>query len=161
MTGPHHSHLHRDPHARPPKVVVGVDGSNCSKIALRWAAQLAKQYGAQLEAVSAWHFPVGYGIVMAPNFSPGDLAEKALTETVDEVFGSDRPADMWLAVRPGAAAQVLVEQSEDALLLVVGSRGRGGFAGLRLGSVSSSVAAHAGCPVLVVHGDRIPSEVQS
>lgn len=148
-------------HPRKPKVVVGVDGSDCSKTALRWAAQLAEKYGARLEAVAAWHFPVGYGIVMAPNFSPGDLADKALTETVDEVFGSERPADMWLAVRPGAPAHVLLEQSKDALLLVVGSRGRGGFAGLRLGSVSSGVAAHATCPVLVVHGDRIPMEVSS
>lgn len=145
-----------------PKVVVGVDGSECSKAALRWAAFIAAKAGAKLEAVTAWRFPPTFGMsYVPPTYSPGDLAEKALNETVDEVFGGNRPADMWIAVREGGAAHVLLEQSKDAMLLVVGSRGREGFAGLRLGSVSAAVSAHATCPVLVIHGDRTPPEAVS
>ena len=142
------------------KVVVGVDGSECSKTALRWAAFIAAQAGARLEVVAAWHFPPTFGLsYVPPTYNPGDHAEKALTETVDEVFAEDRPTNMWIAVREGGAAQVLLDQSEDAMLLVVGSRGHGGFAGLRLGSVSTAVSAHAACPVLVIHGDRTPPEL--
>lgn len=148
--------------ARRPKIVVGVDGSNCSKNALRWAAYLAAQAGARLEVVAAWHFPPTFGMVyVPPAYSPGELAEKALTEAVDEVFGPDRPADMWLAVRAGTASHVLLDQSKDALLLVVGSRGHGGFSGLQLGGVSTAVTTHATCPVLVVHGDQLPPGVSS
>jgi nucleotide-binding universal stress UspA family protein len=61
---------------------------------------------------------------------------------------------MNLVVREGNPAHVLLESSAGAMMLVVGSRGRGGFAGLILGSVSAAVAEHASCPVLVVHGDK-------
>jgi hypothetical protein len=65
---------------------------------------------------------------------------------------------MNLVVREGNPAHVLLESSAGAMMLVVGSRGRGGFAGLILGSVSAAVAEHASCPVLVVHGDKpVPS----
>jgi nucleotide-binding universal stress UspA family protein len=112
-----------------------------------------------LEVVAAWHFPPTFGLsYVPPTYSAGDEAEKALTETVDEVFAGERPANMWIAVREGGAARVLLDQSADAMLLVVGSRGHGGFAGLRLGSVSSAVSAHATCPVLVIHGDRTPPD---
>jgi hypothetical protein len=68
------------------------------------------------------------------------------------VGGDPQPVD--LVVRQGGAAAVLIDQSRDADLLVVGSRGHGGFAGLILGSVSTACAEHAHCPVLVVHGTR-------
>jgi nucleotide-binding universal stress UspA family protein len=144
----------------PPRVVVGVDGSEPSKRALRWAAQFARSVGARLDAIAAWQFPVGYGWGAVPlEWSPGQDMEKVLTESVDEVFGSDRPEDIRLAVREGGAAKVLLEEAQGALILVVGSRGHGGFAGLLLGSVSASVAEHASCPVLVVHGDAHPPEI--
>jgi nucleotide-binding universal stress UspA family protein len=139
----------------PKRVVVGVDGSEQSKQALRWAARFAASVDARLDAVAAWQYPTGFGWGAVPlEWSPGQDMEKVLTETVDEVFGSDRPAGMRLAVREGYAARVLLDESEGALMLVVGSRGRGGFTGLLLGSVSASVAEHAKCPVLVVHGDQ-------
>ena len=68
---------------------------------------------------------------------------------------------MQLVVREGGAAKVLLEASEGAVMLVVGSRGHGGFAGLLLGSVSANVAEHAGCPVFIVHGDQPPPPARS
>lgn len=148
--------------ARPARVVVGVDGSEQSKQALRWAAHFAAGCGARVDAVAAWLFPAGFGWGAVPlEWSPGQDMEKTLTETVDEVFGSQRPENMRLAVCEGNPAKVLLEESKGALMLVVGSRGHGGFAGLLLGSVSAGVAEHATCPVLVVHGDQAPPEVSA
>lgn len=139
------------------RVVVGVDGSDQSKQALRWAANFATSAGAGLDAVAAWEYPTSWGWSAVPlGWSPGHDMEKALTETVDAVFGAQRPKDMRLDVREGNAAKVLLDESRDAIMLVVGSRGHGGFAGLLLGSVSANVAEHATCPVLVVHGDQLP-----
>jgi nucleotide-binding universal stress UspA family protein len=144
---------------RPPRVVVGVDGSESSKQALRWGAHLAASAGARLDAVAAWQYPSTWGWGAVPiDWSPGQDMEKALTEAVDDVFGPERPDDMRLAVHQGNAAGVLLHECQDALMLVVGSRGHGGFAGLLLGSISANVAEHATCPVLVVHGDQLPPE---
>ena len=141
------------------KVVVGVDESDCSKLALRWGAYLAATMDVRLEAVAAWQYPQIYGGGYLPAaFDPGADAEKWLTAAVDEVFGENRPSALSLVVREGRAAPVLLHQSEDASMLVVGSRGHGGFVGLLLGSVSAAVAEHANCPVLVVHGDKDPPE---
>ena len=74
-----------------------------------------------------------------------------LTRQVDQVFGAHRPQDLRLVVREGYPAHVLIEASKDAALLVVGSRGHGGFVGLLLGSVSANCAERANCPVVVVH----------
>jgi nucleotide-binding universal stress UspA family protein len=82
--------------------------------------------------------------------------EKVLTDTVDATFGADRPAELKLTVAEGPPAAVLVDRSAGALMLVVGSRGHGGFMGLLLGSISANVAEHASCPVLVVHGNQLP-----
>jgi nucleotide-binding universal stress UspA family protein len=139
-----------------PRIVVGVDGSEPSTEALRWAARLAAHYDATMDAVSVWGWPMpAYGWSAVPEGRrPDQVAEKILTQTIDETFGPDRPMGLRLVVEQGNPAGVLREQSEGALVLVVGSRGHGGFAGLLLGSVSGQVAAHAHCPVLVVHGDR-------
>jgi len=113
--------------------------------------------GAPLEAVAAWHYPQIYGGGYLPAaFDPDADAAKWLTAAVDEVFGENRPSALSLVVREGRAAPVLLHQSENAAMLVVGSRGHGGFVGLLLGSVSAAVAEHAKCPVLVVHGDKQP-----
>jgi nucleotide-binding universal stress UspA family protein len=142
------------------RIVVGIDGSAAAAQALRWASRLAADTGARLEAVAAWQYPMltGWGTAaLPPDYDPEQDMAKVLTSTVDSVFGPDRPADLTLTVREGHPAQVLIDCAADALMLVVGSRGHGGFAGLLLGSVSQSVAEHASCPVLVVHGDRLPA----
>jgi nucleotide-binding universal stress UspA family protein len=138
-----------------PRVVVGVDGSAPSKSALRWAQRVAAAEGAAIDVVGAWAWPNVFGLVGTPlDYSPRDDIEKDLTAAVDEVFGPDRPADVTVRAVQGAAAHVLVEASRGALMVIVGSRGVGGFIGLLLGSVSRHVAEHATCPVLVVHADK-------
>jgi nucleotide-binding universal stress UspA family protein len=144
-------------HAALPRIVVGVDGSEAAKAALRWAAYLARTNGAGLDVVAAWDFPSIYGIAGVPAMmSPQADIEKSLAQTVDEVFDDDRPTDMRLKVLEGSATDILLTVSKGALMLVVGNRGLGGFAGMLLGSVSARVAEHASCPVLVVHGDGPP-----
>ncbi len=138
-----------------PRIVVGVDGSEGSKKALRWAARIATATGARIDAVAAWELTSLYGwsaLSALPGlYSPQPEIEKSLNATVDEVFGADRPAGLRVKVLEGPAAKTLLTVSEGALMLVVGSHGRGGFAGMLLGSVSAKVAEHAKCPVLVVH----------
>jgi nucleotide-binding universal stress UspA family protein len=140
------------------RIVVGVDGSGQSQHALRWAVPIAAMTGASIDAVTAWHFPVNYGWDFVPldPWDPEANAAKCLTDCLDEVFGAERPAGLRLLVRQGLAAKVLLDESRGATMLIVGSRGHGGFSGLLLGSVSASCAEHATCPVLVIHGDRPP-----
>jgi nucleotide-binding universal stress UspA family protein len=135
------------------RVVVGVDGSEHSKLALTWAARIAEEAKTQLEAVIAWQYPPTFGWAAVPpsDWNPEKDADATLTATVDEVFGTHRPPNLQLTVAEGYPASVLLDGSEDALMLVVGSRGHGGFAGMLIGSVSANVAEHAHCPVLVVH----------
>jgi nucleotide-binding universal stress UspA family protein len=136
------------------RIVVGVDGSETSKAALRWAARMAPVVGGGLEAVIAWEYPTNFGWSLGfGDWRPDIDAAKALEATIDEVFGSERPQHLTATVQEGGAGRVLLAASADAELLVVGSRGHGGFAGLLLGSVSTVCAEHATCPVLVVHGD--------
>lgn len=148
--------------AGPDFIVVGVDGSEPSKHALLWARFLAQVTGARIEAVSAWQLFTGWGAIgggwapMPADWNPGDDAEKALAATIDEVFGGQPPSGLRTEVREGNAAKVLLEASEGARMLVVGSRGHGGFTGLLLGSVSAACAEHASCPVLVLHGSMPP-----
>lgn len=108
--------------------------------------------------VAVWHFPTAYGwSIAADGWNPEQDTKKWLAEAVDKVLGSERPRDLRLLVRQGNAAQVLLSMSEGATMLVLGSRGLGGFTGLLLGSVSASCAEHAHCPVLIVKGDRPPA----
>ncbi len=131
---------------------MGVDGSDCSKDALRWAARQAELTDATVAAIIAWRFPAYYGWAPLDQEDLGfpGLAEQALARAVDEVFGPDHPDWLQTRVVEGHAAQVLVMASADADLLVVGSRGHGGFAGLLLGSVSTYCLHHARCPVAVI-----------
>ncbi len=147
------------------RIVVGVDGSEPSKHALRWAAFLSRSTGAGIEAVGAWnrfdaYLSAGYGYAPIPDDrNPAKDTENLVVDTLDQVFGADRPPGLHVAVQEGQPTRVLLESGKDARMLVLGSRGRGGFAGLLLGSVSSACAQHATCPVLVVHGDAPPPEV--
>jgi nucleotide-binding universal stress UspA family protein len=139
------------------RIVVGVDGSQCSKAALRWAMTQARLIDATVEAVNAWQDPVmlGYSYGWAPAVFEGDsvptITEKTLDETVAEVAGHlDHPVEVRTRVAQGHPAQVLLEAATGAQLLVVGSRGHGTFAGILLGSVSQHCLQHASCPVVVV-----------
>lgn len=145
--------------ASQPRIVVGVDGSEPSQQALRWAARFAATFGAQLAAVTAWEYPPSFGwVAIAPDWNPAQDMRKVLDDTIVAVFGDQPPPGLQLLVREGVAAKVLLDACEGATLLVVGSRGHGGFAGLLLGSVSANVAEHAPCPVFIVHGDQPPPE---
>jgi nucleotide-binding universal stress UspA family protein len=135
-----------------PRIVVGVDGSEGSKLALRWATRIGRYEDAGIDAVIAWTYPVPPGATAVPiAFDREPEVEKTLAAVVDEVFGANRPSDLRMDCVQGDPAQVLIDRSDDALVVVVGSRGYGGFYGLLLGSVSGKVAEHAHCPVLVVH----------
>ena len=139
------------------RIVVGVDGSPPSTQALRWAVGLAKLTGQEVQAVSAWTQPTAYG--WGPILDDTDWEDNArvvLAEAVKEALDGADAELVHQAVVNGHAAQVLVDAAGDAVLLVVGNRGRGGFTGLLLGSVSQHVSAHAPCPVLVVHEDDAP-----
>jgi nucleotide-binding universal stress UspA family protein len=137
------------------KIVVGVDGSEASRVALRWAADEARVRGATLEVVSAWHVPVLSTIptfgVGAPSEEMATETKKALTELLDEegLVGNDE-LTVLEAVVQAPPATALIEASADADLVVVGSRGHGGFKGLLIGSVSQACVSHAACPVVVV-----------
>lgn len=133
------------------RIVVGVDGSDESEQALRWAARLSAWTGAGIDAVTAWQLPV-YGWT-TPNWDPQKDALEALADTIQAAFGDQPPADVQQYAREGHAAQVLIDASQGALMLLVGPRGRGGFAQAMLGSVSSKCAEHASCPVLIVRGE--------
>jgi len=146
----------------PARIVVGVDGSAPSVGALREGARLAVALGLPLEAVTAWHMPDLYGGYQGEAFVPDgrDLVRAAETgqgEAVAAVFGDDVPDWFHGAIREGRSAQTLIEASRGATMLVVGSRGRGGFAGLLLGSVSLTCTAHALCPVLVCRDVTAPA----
>ena len=143
------------------RVVVGVDGSTPSDAALRWARFLAETIGGTLQAVTVapsyadWA-PAGWAAAgwagVPADWDPTRDANRLLDQALDRVFGDDRPPALQTTAAQGNPAKALLEASEGARMLVVGSRGHGGFTGLLLGSVSAACAEHATCPVLVVHG---------
>jgi nucleotide-binding universal stress UspA family protein len=135
------------------RIIVGIDGSDQSMAALRWAERLASALNAHVEAVTAWSYPAFYGLAPEAEWRPDLDARGAAEAILDKTFGPERPAWLTSTVREGLASQVLVDMSASADMLIVGSRGHGGFTGLLLGSVSSACTQHAKCPVLVVHGD--------
>jgi len=140
------------------RIVVGVDASEESRGALRWALRYAELVGARLEVVHAWHLADEHAWLQSlpPPANPTDVARKALAVMVDEVMGPNRAVHVHTDVREGHAAHVLTEAARGASVLVVGSRGFGGFDGLLLGSVSAHCAAHAPCSVMIVRSDEAP-----
>lgn len=132
------------------KVVVGVDGSEASRAAVRWAASEAQLRGADLVAVEAWEFSP---LIFAADVPVAlDELRTSVTEHLAEIVAAEVPAG--LAVRQLVVEQApvpaLLGQCDADDVLVVGSRGRGGFTGLLLGSVSQQLAQHATCPVVIV-----------
>jgi nucleotide-binding universal stress UspA family protein len=138
------------------RIVVGVDGSEPSLQALRWAARQAALTGANLEAVIAWELPsaYGWGIPGVPeDVDFQEPAARALAEAVSAALPPDQAQGVTQTVVLGNPAQVILDRGEDADLIVVGVRGHGTFRATLLGSVSHSVTSHASCPVVVVRGE--------
>jgi nucleotide-binding universal stress UspA family protein len=134
-------------------IVVGVDGSPGSDRDIEWAVQEAIVRGAGLELVSAWSVPQTGLPALAPAERQAfdEEARATLDRARAAVDGAEHvPAEVRSTLVEDNAAQALIAAGERAELLVVGSRGRGGFAGLVLGSVSQQCAIHAPCPVAVV-----------
>ena len=134
------------------RIVVGVDGSPASEEALRWAVRQGRLTGSPVTAVTSWDYPLDYGVGAYDAFDWQANSREVLHATVEKVLGPDGGRQVTEQVTKGHPAQVLLDAAADADLLVVGSRGHGGFTGMLLGSVSQHVVAHAGCPVVVVRG---------
>lgn len=137
-------------HTDAERIVVGVDGSPSSIEALLYAARMAEALRQPLEVVTAWSSPP-LDPYLVFEWSPEKEARETLDSCVDEAFGDRVPHGLLRTVLPGSPARSLIELSAHRSMLVLGSRGRGGFLGLLLGSVSAACAAHAHCPVLIVH----------
>ena len=137
------------------QIVVGVDGSDHSQHALRWAIEEAEIRHAELTTVFAWQFPL-IGIPGA--FDRDSLEAEAKQFLTAEVAASQPPKDLTIntVVAQGdpSASLLAACQNANADLLVIGSRGREGFVGLLLGSVGQECAVHAPCPVVIVKDTR-------
>ena len=147
-----------------PGIIAGVDGSDHSRTALAWAMREAVQHHLPLTIITVLPPPVRPATRIYWNI-PEDLpdhsldtepARKALEQLADEVASGigGTPPEFTVIVATGDPAEELIRQSQDADMLVVGSRGSGGFAKLLMGSVSGKCTHHAACPVVVVPGRR-------
>jgi len=142
-------------------IVVGVDGSTGSREALEWAAREAAVRHAPLTVVtvhpvmaSAW---TGNPVILPPDQPALEQARTAAQEAAGKTtsqLGDAQPASVTVTAVSGFIAEELIAASRDADALVVGSRGAGGFASLRLGSVASQLVHHAACPVVIVPSGR-------
>lgn len=146
------------------EIIVGVDGSDGSRAALRWAARTAAARGARCRAIAAWQYPANAVTPAAPAKLPGpeEMDERTCDDlriVLREVLEADADGVEVEAGR-GPAASVLLAAAARAGtdMLVVGARGRGGFAGLLLGSVSQECVEHSPCPVVVLRGEPDPSD---
>lgn len=145
-----------DPEAQ--EIVVGVDGSEPALAALDWAFDEASRRGLSLRVIHTWEVPPIGAITGVPTFSPPELLEdirsSEMRSTAEAIAGHrERYPDVTVTqdVERGSPVHILCAASEHAAMVVVGSRGRGGFVGLLLGSVSHGIIHHAKCPVAVVH----------
>jgi nucleotide-binding universal stress UspA family protein len=147
-------------HHTTPRIVAGVDGSSSSMSALRWAVRQAGLTGAAVDAVIAWSYPAnagGYGWAptgMEGSFDFKENAEKTLADAISSTVDPGSAVKVRALVAEGLPAQVLLDASDGADLLVVGSRGHGGFTEALLGSVSQHCVHHAHCPVVVIRGQE-------
>jgi nucleotide-binding universal stress UspA family protein len=136
------------------RIVVGVDGSEASCRALAWALDEARYRQCVVEAVYAWEVPYLVGYPAVGQLGTTATYQEVANETLDRVVGaadsSGLPAPISRVLVMGHPTATLLAQAQGADLIVVGSRGLGGFRGLLLGSVSQQVAHHATCPVVIV-----------
>jgi nucleotide-binding universal stress UspA family protein len=142
-----------------PRIVVGVDGSASSLAALRWAVHQAELTGGTVDAVVAWRMSAtmtGLGfapVAVADGSDMEQTAQRVLDEAVSKVVGPEGGAPVRRLAVQGFPAPVLLGASAGADLLVLGSRGHGGFSGALLGSVGQHCVHHARCPVVIIRGD--------
>lgn len=142
------------------RIVVGIDGSEPARAALQWAAKEAELRGATLEVVGAWTFPMyvdpmGGAFPMPGMFEKTEQNERDMVDKeILEVLGPTPSVPVEVSIRCGSTANELLAAAEGADLLVVGSRGRGGFASLLLGSTALQCIHHATCPVTVVRQEE-------
>jgi nucleotide-binding universal stress UspA family protein len=145
-------------------VIVGVDGSEYSSAALRYAGTLAARLGARLEVITCIGMP---DYLVVAHLESGEhpltarleeTAARLVEEALGRAFTGERPQNIDVTVRFGPPGKVLVDESRRAQLLVVGRHGEGGFLGTSMGSVSKACAAHSVCPVLLVgqEADDVP-----
>ncbi len=136
------------------RIVVGIDGSDGSQAALGWALVEASRRGSRLDVVLAWQAPyLGEvsGLVLVEMTEQAERhARELLSGIVDGIVAECPDVEIVPLLAEGRAAPALLDAAEGADLLVVGSRGRGGFKSLLLGSVSSACVHHAPCPVAVI-----------
>jgi nucleotide-binding universal stress UspA family protein len=140
-----------------PLIVVGVDGSADAKHALLWAAEQAELRDANLQVLYAWEPPAVAGLHIPPLLDWEPMEEQAKSfpaKFVHEVLGREPEVHVVTKTVRGRPAQALVDASEHADLLVIGARGIGGLRGMVLGSTGHHCAAHARCPVAIVHPPR-------
>ena len=147
------------------KIIVGVDGSESSREALRWAVSEANLHGQPLEALMAWGYLDQHHVPadarhFEPDYDEAD-ARDALARYVADALGPDASHDVELRPTCDLPARALLDAGKAAAMLVVGARGRGGFASLLLGSVSQKVLHHATCPVAVIRGGQDPDPAGS
>lgn len=145
----------------PRRIIVGVDGSEFSSKTLTMAGRVAPVFGVPLEVITCIGMSDYY---LTSRFEQEltkftseleETARQMAEEAVDRAFAGNRPADLTVTVKFGEPAKVLVEESNDALMLIIGRHGGGGFLGQAIGSVSRACAAHAHCPVLLVGADDV------
>lgn len=134
-------------------VLVAVDGSPSSLEAIRQGHRLGELLGASVVAVSAWHQQ--NGLYPPLSYHPDEDCRQLLSNSLREAFYPEKPPAIETLAVNGDPAAELIRLSADAVMLVVGSRGHSGVVGTVLGSVSGRLAAHAACPVLVVHDPAV------
>jgi nucleotide-binding universal stress UspA family protein len=155
-----HMPAHAD--TKNPRIVAGVDGSPSSLSALRWAIRQAGLTGAAVDAVISWHYPdlaasAGFGMAVAgiaPAYDFKEIAEKTVTQAITGTLNPASGVVVRGLVVEGNPVQALLDASAGADLLVVGSRGHGGFTEALLGSVSQHLVQHALCPVVIIRSEE-------
>lgn len=150
-----------EPPATGPRIVVGNDGSQPALHALEWALDHARAVGGTVTLLRAWTMSTAprpktqtFGYVPPRSDFEEAVLEDLRADVAGAVASHGRGVDVRYAAYCGPAGNALIEASHDADLVVVSSRGRGGFRGLALGSTSDQLVRHAACPVVVVRGAR-------
>jgi nucleotide-binding universal stress UspA family protein len=139
-----------DTEGSPGRIVVGIDGSAASIEALAWAGRQAHLTQATLELSMTWDWPTTYGWAPLPEgYDPSEGMPEILAKAAGDLRAKYPDIEITTRLAQGHPAPLLVEASNGADLLVVGSRGHGEFVGMLIGSVSEYCVTNAQCPVLV------------